>query len=57
VAGDRFVLASDGTILVDFDPGYPPDRAGAEPDLLVKDMHASASTRAPPTPHSRSPNA
>ncbi|MEV6845541.1 DUF6461 domain-containing protein [Actinoplanes sp. NPDC051411] len=39
-AADRFVLASDGTILVDFDPGYPPDRVGTEPDLLVGDMRA-----------------
>jgi hypothetical protein len=39
-AADRFVLASDGTILVDFDPGYPPDRAGSRPDLLVDQMRA-----------------
>jgi Family of unknown function (DUF6461) len=39
-AADRFVLASDGTIVVDFDPGYPPDRAGTQPDLLVNAMTA-----------------
>jgi len=39
-AADRFVLASDGTIVVDFDPGYPPDRAGTQPDLLVNAMNA-----------------
>lgn len=38
---DRFVLAEDGTILVDFDPGYPPDRAGSRPDLLVAQMRAA----------------
>jgi len=40
-AADRFVLATDGTILVDFDPGYPPDRTGARPDLLVGEMRAA----------------
>jgi hypothetical protein len=39
-AADRFVLAEDGTILVDFDPGYPPDRSGTRPDLLIPDMRA-----------------
>jgi hypothetical protein len=56
-AADRFVLASDGTILVDFDPGYPPDRAGAQPDLLADEMRAvglnptlAEPTRAQPEP-------
>jgi hypothetical protein len=40
LAADRFVLATDGTIEVDFDPGFPPDREGTHPDLLLDDMRA-----------------
>jgi hypothetical protein len=35
-----FTRAAGWALMVDFDPGYPPDRAGAEPDLLLKDMRA-----------------
>jgi hypothetical protein len=40
LAADRFVVATDGTIEVDFDPGFPPDREGTHPDLLLDDMRA-----------------
>jgi hypothetical protein len=40
LAADRFVLATDGTIEVDFDPGFPPDREGTRPGLLLDGMRA-----------------
>jgi hypothetical protein len=51
-AADRFVLAADGAIVVGFDPGYPPDRDGTQPDLLVEAMREvglKPSLQEPPT--------
>ena len=40
-ADDRFVLARDGVVQVDFDPRYPVVRAGADPDRLLADMRSA----------------
>ena len=37
-ADSRFVLADNGAIQVDFDPGYAVSRTGKHPDLLLPDM-------------------
>ena len=40
-AADRFAVADDGVLQVDFDPANPAARTGANPDSLVADMRAA----------------